>query len=96
MAKQAIVFRVDRKSGYAVLAKVKSRQSGLKGHHRSTEPACKEGQNSDLRQRNNVRRLASIDQSLGEIIYFNDPYSIWQRGSNENLTGLISQYISKF
>ncbi len=38
---------------------------------------------------------ASIDQALGSISYFADPYSSWQRGSNENLNGLIRRYIPK-
>ena len=38
---------------------------------------------------------AAIDQSLGPISYFADPYSSWQRGLNENLNGLIRQYTPK-
>ena len=38
---------------------------------------------------------ASIDQALGSISYFADAFSSSQRGSNENFTGLIRQYIPK-
>ena len=38
---------------------------------------------------------ARIDKAVGSTGYFADPFASWQRGSNENLNGLIRQYIPK-
>lgn len=36
-----------------------------------------------------------VAKSLNVDYYFADPYSSWQRGANENLNGLLRQYIPK-
>jgi IS30 family transposase len=47
---------------------------------------------------NNGKEFAhhkAISESLGIKFYFPIPYHSWERGSNENLNGLIRRYIPK-
>ena len=95
--KQAIVTLVERKSGFAVLAKVSRKSASLvslaiESKLQPLRPCVK-----TLTVDNGKEFAAhqAIEQALGIQTYFADPYCSWQRGSNENFNGLLRQYIPK-
>ena len=95
--KQAIVSLVERKSGYAVLAKVRNKSAHLVSCAiiNRLKPIAMKVQTLTYDNGKEFAGHATIDHALGSVSYFADPYSSWQRGSNENLNGLIRQYIPK-
>lgn len=94
---QSLVSIVDRKTGYLWLRKCSSRQS---------EAVCQAAIDLLAPIKDQLTTITSdngkefslheyIAQTLDIDFYFADPYSSWQRGTNENTNGLIRQYIRK-
>jgi len=95
--KQAIVSMVERKSGYAVLKKVSRKTSEAVGNAIITGLTPLKQRVHTLTYDNGKEFTghAHIDRALDSTGYFADPFSSWQRGSVENLNGLLRQYIPK-
>jgi IS30 family transposase len=95
--KQAIVTLVERKSGFAVLAKVSNKSANLVGRAIEARllPLSSWVKTLTVDNGKEFADHQGIDQSLGILTYFAYPYCYWKRGSNENFNGLLRQYISK-
>jgi IS30 family transposase len=95
--KQALVTIVERKTGYLRIRRVerKTAQAVARACVKllKQDSACVRTITTD-----NGKEFAGyleIESELHTKVYFADPYSAWQRGTNENTNGLIRQYIPK-
>lgn len=94
----AVGTLVERASGYLMLVKMNdatatSAVEGFSAALNHLPLAVRKSMTYD--QGREMVRHAQITQKTGVAIYFCDPHSPWQRGSNENINGLIRQYLPK-
>jgi IS30 family transposase len=97
--RSAIATLVERKTRYAVLVPLPS------GHAAAsvadalitafTALPARLRRTLTWDQGNEMFQHARIEQATGLRIYFADPHSPWQRGTNENTNGLIRYYLPK-
>lgn len=96
--KQAILTNVERKSGYILAEKMKTKDAKLVAD--ITKKLFKEIP-EELRLTityDNGREFAwhkIIEVENKMTVYFAHPYASWQRGTNENTNGLLRQFIPK-
>ena len=95
--KQAIVTVVERKSGYAVMAKVSNKTADLVGQAIIKALTPFEARVKTLTYDNGKEFCghALIDEALNSTGYFARPFASWERGTNENFNGLLRQYVPK-
>ena len=92
-----ILTLVERKSGFAIIKKMPSRtvvevvkaaRAAISQHRRMFKTLT-------LDNGTEFHGYEQIEQAYPLTCYFATPYHSWERGSNENLNGLIRQYIPK-
>ena len=93
-----LISLVDRKSGYVLLSKVEDRQSATVGKAIQNDlkklPKAKR-QTVTFDNGTEFAAWREMEQRLGLSVYFTEPHSPWQRGTNEHLNGLVRQYLPK-
>ena len=89
---------VERKSRYLIAAKLldKKAQSltlkSIKAYWRIPKRMRK---TLTVDNGKEFARFKELEDKTGLTVYFADPYSAWQRGTNENTNGLLRQYLPK-
>jgi len=89
---------VERKTGFVFLSKMKSKSAkdtreGFERQFKTIDQFLRLSMTYDRGSEMAEHALMSKELSLD--IYFADPHSPWQRGSNENTNGLLRQYFRK-
>ena len=95
--KQAIVTVVERKSGYAVMAKVSNKTADLVGQAIIKALTPFEVRVKTLTYDNGKEFCghALVHEALNSTGYFARPFASWERGNNESFNGLLRQYVPK-
>ncbi|SDT32473.1 hypothetical protein SAMN05216598_5046 [Pseudomonas asplenii] len=88
---------VERTSGYLMLIKMNDTTvtSAVEGLGVALNGMPLVMRKSMTYQSREMPRHAEITQKTGVAIFFCDPHSPWQRGSHENINGLIRQYLPR-
>jgi len=95
--KKAMITLVERKYGYTVIEKVESKNSKLVAEKICEALSKYKSMVKSITFDNGLEFAAHemISKSLKCKIFFAEPYSSYQRGTNENTNGLIRQYFPK-
>lgn len=93
-----ITTHVERKSRYLLAARLASKSAAETAHAVASAfrriPA-RLRRTLTLDNGKEFARFRDIEKHSGLRIYFADPYSAWQRGTNENTNGLLRRYFPK-
>lgn len=94
----AIGTAVERTSRFVLLTQMNgcTAQHALKGFTRRFNGVIPELRKSFTYDRGSeMATHADLTRATGMPVFFCEPYSPWQRGSNENMNGLVRQFLPK-
>jgi len=95
IGKGCLVTLVDRRSRMLYAAKSHSRDSLLIENAFKASLAGVDVKSITLDNGSEFSRFSEIEKNHNTTIYFADPHSPWQRGSNENINGLLRFFFPK-
>jgi transposase, IS30 family len=92
-----VLTLVERKTGYAIIKKLKARTMHEVTHaaSRAIRRHCRNFKTLTLDNGTEFHDYARLEQRFPLKVYFATPYHSWERGSNENFNGLLRQYLPK-
>jgi IS30 family transposase len=92
-----IISLVERRSRFCLLQKVPTKSAQTVAEAVCTSLSPVKDKVLTITSDNGIefRRHESIAKTLDADFFFADPYSSWQRGTNENTNGLVRQYFPK-
>lgn len=94
---RALVTLVERRSQLVRIGRVESRHAGPVASRMINllKPVAKISHTLTLDNGKEFALHEKVEGRTGIKVYFADPYSSWQRGLNEQVNGLIRQYVPK-
>lgn len=96
-APDCVATLVERKTGFAMLGKLRNRtsQGMTRRLRRLIRRAPRAFNTLTADNGTEFHDYQALEATTGVRVYFATPYHAWERGSNENLNGLLRQYLPK-
>jgi len=95
IGKGCLLTLVDRKTRFLQATTIKTRHSDVVEEAFKQVLAKDQPKSITLDNGSEFANFLNIEQNHNTTIYFADPHSPWQRGSNENINGLIRFFFPK-
>ena len=95
--RHCVLTLVERKTGYVIIKKLPARNklAVTRAATRAIRGHCRNFKTLTLDNGTEFHDYAILEQRFPVTVYFATPYHSWERGSNENLNGLLRQYLPK-